>query len=922
MSTSSPNIIPVDPWSTNMDFAALRLAAITFLQEHNPELWTDYNYHDPGVTILEQFCFALTDLAFRTDFDMADLLQKQHGDQSTPFPGSLKLLNSFPVTKNDIRRVILDSLHHISKDKSESISDKIYNAWIAGNENVNGDGSTNNDADANIKNIYSIEIQLNTENYRKISNNDHELNKSGKESLEKEIKHSLGNFRGLCTDFDEVKILHKDEIKITGNVNIKNGYIPEKVLADIYTQIDVLINPNVPFYTLNQLLDKKIPVDKIYEGPALSRGFILDEDLKPRETVIDVSKIRSIIFKTEGVSGISGIRVNGEDNDVYEIGSDAIKSSKHKIEKKDYYPLLKTDLIETEVLQLSKNGAKIELKSLDKLKYHTFLSELNPRIAKPASGVSPKGNFKIDGVFRDVGKYYSLQKYFPAVYGIGDYGLPDKVFVNEAGTDTPKLLTARKAQANQLKAYLLLYEQILGNYLSQLANIDDLFSNKYSPASKTDSPGSQTYFDQAIIDEVYNVKSPNVPNGADVLKKYRDYIDSLTENSEDDDTYLARKEMFLDHLLARVNETVDAYPFVLYDSIYPKKDEHKRESRVLSAKAKYLKEYGTIGYERNKAFNYYAGSLDEENISGLEKKIALLLGIDNIRKRELHKIGKLRIIDAAEAKEKKRNHISEEISEEIIPEISVAEQFTVGNNEIIVDYSIDEEIIIEASAGEQAKNNNKGFHFNNTTSAGINAFFKDGMSLANYKILRHKNKKNKQVYFITFFRMTDEPNSPKWIKIHTHADANAAKSKLKKLAKYVMEVNKDSEGFHLIEHVLLRDNKPGNDIKLKGTAKTGGNNKKGKKNEQYSITVVLPLWPARFQDDGFQAYVQQLFIKHAPIYVELDFIWLDRIYMKEFEEKYFHWLKSLTKDDDSENSGMAAGIRKFLKMHSLKRLKK
>src|SRR4051794_32687663 len=122
MSTGFSNIIPVDPWSANADFAALRLKAITFLQSHNRELWTDYNYHDPGVTILEQFCFALTDLAYRTGFDMADMLQKQNGDAGNPFPGSLELLNSFPVTKNDIRKIILDSLPKLPNSHGEIIS--------------------------------------------------------------------------------------------------------------------------------------------------------------------------------------------------------------------------------------------------------------------------------------------------------------------------------------------------------------------------------------------------------------------------------------------------------------------------------------------------------------------------------------------------------------------------------------------------------------------------------------------------------------------------------------------------------------------------------------------------------------------------------------------------------------------------------
>ena len=40
-------------------------------------LWTDHNTHDPGVTTLEVLCYAITDLAYRTDFATADLLAGQ-----------------------------------------------------------------------------------------------------------------------------------------------------------------------------------------------------------------------------------------------------------------------------------------------------------------------------------------------------------------------------------------------------------------------------------------------------------------------------------------------------------------------------------------------------------------------------------------------------------------------------------------------------------------------------------------------------------------------------------------------------------------------------------------------------------------------------------------------------------------------------
>ena len=53
------------PDATAMDFASLRQEALELIPRLAGENWTDYNTHDPGITILEQVCYALTDLAYR-----------------------------------------------------------------------------------------------------------------------------------------------------------------------------------------------------------------------------------------------------------------------------------------------------------------------------------------------------------------------------------------------------------------------------------------------------------------------------------------------------------------------------------------------------------------------------------------------------------------------------------------------------------------------------------------------------------------------------------------------------------------------------------------------------------------------------------------------------------------------------------------
>ena len=60
---------------SELSFESLRSEGIRLAQALSGNSWTDYNLHDPGVTILELLCYALTDLVYRADFRVADHLQ-------------------------------------------------------------------------------------------------------------------------------------------------------------------------------------------------------------------------------------------------------------------------------------------------------------------------------------------------------------------------------------------------------------------------------------------------------------------------------------------------------------------------------------------------------------------------------------------------------------------------------------------------------------------------------------------------------------------------------------------------------------------------------------------------------------------------------------------------------------------------------
>lgn len=117
----------------SMDYKFLKKEGIRRIQELAGEIWTDYNEHDPGVTILEILCYAITDLGYRTTFDMKDLLASDPDDENIDpykFYTAREILLNNPVTLQDYRKLLMDVSVRVDESDPESEIIGIKNAWI------------------------------------------------------------------------------------------------------------------------------------------------------------------------------------------------------------------------------------------------------------------------------------------------------------------------------------------------------------------------------------------------------------------------------------------------------------------------------------------------------------------------------------------------------------------------------------------------------------------------------------------------------------------------------------------------------------------------------------------------------------------------------------------------------------------------
>jgi len=82
-----------------LSYAWLRAEALELLGRLCGDQWSDFNSHDPGITILEQLCFALTELAYRSQWSIEDLIASAGPDWQ---PAAEEILGGDPVTRDDL----------------------------------------------------------------------------------------------------------------------------------------------------------------------------------------------------------------------------------------------------------------------------------------------------------------------------------------------------------------------------------------------------------------------------------------------------------------------------------------------------------------------------------------------------------------------------------------------------------------------------------------------------------------------------------------------------------------------------------------------------------------------------------------------------------------------------------------------------
>ena len=96
------------PARVAMNYVALREGGMELIRRWARQSWTDHNVHDPGITILEAWSYAMTELGLRLQLDVGDLLRSGEPIRSASLEPAHRVLPVGPVTPRDLRSLLLD----------------------------------------------------------------------------------------------------------------------------------------------------------------------------------------------------------------------------------------------------------------------------------------------------------------------------------------------------------------------------------------------------------------------------------------------------------------------------------------------------------------------------------------------------------------------------------------------------------------------------------------------------------------------------------------------------------------------------------------------------------------------------------------------------------------------------------------------
>lgn len=211
-------------------FSRLQARTLEEVQRMSGNVWTDFNAHDPGVTLADVADYALAELDYKLGFPLADYLTDEDGafqpERFGLFPPE-EVYTTTPVTTEDYRRLLLTRVPEIENVTVEC-----------------GDG----------KGGYNVRFTPSP------------FEEGNEAYIAKRIKEIYNSHRNLCERLNDVAVVQQDMLEFQAEIEMEPGCDAAVLLAWIYGTILHYLSGTAHICTEGERLTSELSPEEWLEG--------------------------------------------------------------------------------------------------------------------------------------------------------------------------------------------------------------------------------------------------------------------------------------------------------------------------------------------------------------------------------------------------------------------------------------------------------------------------------------------------------------------------------------------------------------------------------------------------------------------------------------------------------------------------------
>ncbi len=478
-------------------YSKIQHSTLDELQHLSGDFWTDYNPHDPGVTIADAANYALTELAYKLGFELEDYLTESNGYYAVENYGLYPPDKSYPVspvTADDYLKLILANFPMAENVKVETEPNGTFN----------------------------FHLRL-TSFFRR------------RDDLAMRVRRFFHEHRNLCENIGEVSIAKPKELLFAADIELALDADPTNVLVQIYYTAMQYLAGSVCMKSIQDSSAEDYIAEEWYDGPVENLKVLIPEQ-KDTET--------ELYWRFMSIDGIESLKTCY----FYELCSDGSCGPSPKTDFKDGYTLVIPKDLSHIKMRIQQKEVTADIKRFKEGLHTLYFTKRTSRMRfflNEHTQQSRDEEHNCDETirkanYRNIYEHYPIENDFPRCYRIGQKGLTqnmtqkDKDDAQNFGEYLKLfdlIIKRGLIESDEVKRLLSLYGSKNVSRISIYPEMEDVLKDKPNDYSRDVVKVKSQYLD--FLDAMYGVNSELV-----WLKEFGFY-------GETTDDYLLRRMKFL-----------------------------------------------------------------------------------------------------------------------------------------------------------------------------------------------------------------------------------------------------------------------------------------------------------------------------------------------------------------------------------------